>query len=92
MLKQPEIFEWYDSIKDDGKWTWTSELNLEEFTEQVKHRTVGWVIDENETVVLVTGSIQEFIHKDGDQSVLNPIAIPKCSIRKRYAIVDKGKL
>lgn len=86
MKKKIMEIEWIDSLAGNGKWTWLKDLEIEEYKQRIKHRTVGYVVFEEKDFIALTDSMQDFEYEDGDVSIVSPIFIPKIAITKKRII------
>ena len=71
--------EWLDSCGPDG---WHDPEKAKKIIKSMRIKSVGWVTDETEEVLILTGHIH-IKHKHHHAA----IAIPKCAITKREVII-----
>lgn len=73
-----EVIEWIDHHGSNGSWVYKNDLAP--FREPAKVVSVGAVLEENRTVVMLVGSWGDDDMYDHVQTIL------KCCITKRYTI------
>ena len=77
---------WIDSLIASRRWTFRSEVDETDFLQKMIHTSVGYLVKETKDYIALSQSHQNHVYEDGDQSVDEPLVIPKVAVRKIVAL------
>jgi len=75
--------KWVDSYSPDVAWACHHDLNLDSLKESMVCESVGYIVAEDEEVVILSSSQGGQEHK---RLVFAPVVIPKVAIRERREV------
>lgn len=81
---------WLDSIGNNSGWHGSEEFSKRQTRHELRHRTVGFLLEANDEYVTTCGSRQIKEYVGGNFHIFDRMTIPKCAVL-RWGFVKIGE-